>query len=286
MKPVARRAAAGWVRNRFGFSERRACALAGIGRSSARSRPRPRPDEAGLRARVRQLAGERRRFGYRRLHALLRREGVAVNHKRVERLYREEGLAVRRRARKRVAGPGRGRTAAPTAPNEQWGIDFVGDALACGRRIRAFAGLDLFTREALAIEVDTSLPGERVVRVLERVACRHGQPRRLVLDNGPELAGLAVDRWAAARGVRLCFIDPGKPIQNAVVESFNGRFRDECLNEHWFVSLADARRIVEDWREDYNRARPHSALGYRSPEEFRTAFREAATGRLEAVGLS
>lgn len=276
----------GWVRQRFALSERRACALVGLGRSSARYRPRPRPDEAGLRVRLRQLAGERRRFGYRRLHALLRREGVVVNHKRVERLYRAEGLAVRHRARKRVARPGRGRVAAPAAPNEQWGVDFVSDALACGRRIRAFAVLDLFTREALAIEVDTSLPGERVVGVLERVACRRGRPQRLVLDNGPELAGLAVDRWAAARGVRLCFIAPGKPIQNAVVESFNGRFRDECLNEHWFSSLADARRIVEDWRADYNRARPHSALGYRPPEEFRAAFDEAAIGRPNAAGLS
>lgn len=286
MRPAARRAAAGWVQHRFGFSERRACALIGIGRSSARYRPRPRAGEAGLRARLRHLAGERRRFGYRRLHALLRREGVAVNHKRVERLYRDEGLAVRRRAGKRVARLGRGRTAAPAAPNEQWGVDFVSDALACGRRIRVFAVLDLFTREALAIEVDTSLPGERVVRVLERVASRFGRPQRLVLDNGPELAGLAVDRWATAGGVRLCFIDPGKPIQNAVVESFNGRFRDECLNEHWFLSLADARRIVEDWRADYNRTRPHSALGYRPPEEFRAAFDGAALAPQEAAGLS
>ena len=276
----------GWLRNRFAFSERRACALVGIGRSSLRYRPRPRANEAGLRARLRQLAGERPRFGYRRLHALLRREGVTVNHKRVARLYREEGLAVRRRARKRVARLERGRVAAPAAPNEHWGVDFVSDALTCGRRFRVFAVLDLFTREALAIEVDTSLPGERVVGVLERVAGRLGRPQRLVLDNGPEPAGLTLDRWATARGVRLCFIAPGKPIQNAVVESFNGRFRDECLNEHWFLSLADARRIVEDWRADYNRVRPHSALGYRPPEEFRAAFAEAATGRQEAGGLS
>jgi putative transposase len=222
-----------------------------------------------LRARLRQLASQRRCFGYRRLYVLLRREGVIVNHKRIERLYREEGLAVRRWRRKRIVAAGRGRIASPSRPNEQWGVDFLSDALAGGRRIRIFTVLDLFTREALAIEIDTSLPGERVVRVLERIVAQVGQPRHLVLDNGPELMGLAMDRWAAERGVCLRFIDAGKPVQNAIVESFHGRFREECLNEHWFVSLGDARAIIEDWRVDYNLVRPHSALAYRTPDEFR-----------------
>lgn len=286
MTPTARRAAVGRLRVRFGFSERRASAVVGIGRSSARYRPRPRGGEAGLRRRLQELAAERPRFGYRRLHVLLRREGVAVNHKRVERLYRLDGLAVRRRRRKRVARDGRGRPALPTGPNEQWAADFVGDALAWGRRIRLFAVVDVFTREALAIEVDTSLPGERVVQVLGRLVADRGRPQELVLDNGPELAGRALDCWAYKQGIRLHFIEPGKPIQNAVIESFNGRLRDECLNEHWFLSLADARRIVEGWREDYNRMRPHSALGYRPPEEFRLAFVEPVARPQELAGLS
>ncbi len=276
----------GRLRVRFGFSERRACAVAGIGRSTVRYRGRPRADEPRLRQRLRELAAERPRFGYRRLHILLRREGVAVNHKRVERLYREEGLAVRKRRRKRVARDGRGRPLPPTGPNEQWTLDFLSDALAWGRRIRLLTVEDVFTREALAIEVDTSLPGARVTHVLDRVVGQRGAPREIVLDNGPELTGKALDRWAYERGVRLRFIDPGKPVQNAFVESFHGRFRDECLNQHWFLSLVDARRIVEDWREDYNRSRPHSALGYRPPEEFRLAFDEAAIKRQELVGLS
>jgi putative transposase len=228
----------------------------------------------------------RPRFGYRRLHVLLRREGVIINHKRVERLYREEGLAVRRQRRKRVARDGRGRAAPPVRPNQQWGVDFISDALTWGRRIRLFTVVDVFTREALAIEVDTSLPGGRVVRVLERLATERGVPDEIILDNGPELAGKVVDQWAYERGVWLRFIEPGKPIQNAFVESFQGRLRDECLDRHWFLGLDDARRTVESWRQDYNRSRPHSALGYRSPEEFRLGFDTAAIRQREWVGLS
>jgi putative transposase len=285
VRPAQRRAAVLWAQARYGLSERRACRLVGIGRSTLRYRGR-RGGEEQLRRRLRELAAERPRFGYRRLHALLRREGVVVNHKRVERLYREEGLSVRRRKRKRVARDGRGRAALPGRPNQQWGIDFVSDALAWGRRIRLFTVVDVFTREALAIEVDTSLPGERVVRVLERLAAERGAPGEIVLDNGPELAGKALDQWAYERGVWLRFIEPGKPVQNAFVESFHGRLRDECLDRHWFLGLADARRTVEAWRQDYNRVRPHSALGYRAPEEFRFDFDRATITRQELVGLS
>ena len=228
----------------------------------------------------------RPRFGYRRLHVLLRREGVIVNHKRIERLYREDGLAVRRRRRKRVARDGRGQAAVPGRPNQQWGVDFISDALAWGRRIRLFTVVDVFTREALALEVDTSLPGGRVVRVLERLVAERGAPDEIVLDNGPELAGKALDQWAYERGVWLRFIEPGKPVQNAFVESFQGRLRDECLDRHWFVGLNDARHTIEAWRQDYNQSRPHSALGYRPPEEFRRVFEETAIRRYELVGLS
>lgn len=274
------------LEERFAVSERRACGLVGIGRSTLRYQGRGREDEAWLRQRLRDLANERPRFGYRRLHSLLLREGVRVNHKRVERLYRDEGLAVRRRKRKRTAWGVRGPVCPATAPDDQWGLDFLSDALAWGRRIRLLAVLDIFTREALAIEVDTSLPGERVVRALEQLAEARGVPEQIVLDNGPELAGRALDQWAYERGVRLRFIEPGKPVQNAFTESFNGRLRDECLNQHWFLNLADARRTVEAWRVDYNRSRPHSSLGYRTPEEFRRGLVGTLIMQEEPVGLS
>jgi putative transposase len=275
--PAQRRAAVTWLRERYRFSERRACRLVGMGRASARYRGQPATDEAALRGRLRELAAERPRFGYRRLHALLRREGIIVNHKRVERLYRAEDLAVRRRGRKRLARNGRGAAPAPQRPNERWGLDFMSDTLAAGRRLRLLCVLDLFTREALAIEVDVSLPGTRVVAVLERLTVARERPAELVLDNGPELTGRALDGWAAERGVQLRFIDPGKPSQNGFVESFNGRFRDECLDQTWFTSLADARSTVEAWRRDYNGHRPHSALGYKTPDEIRAACGAATT---------
>jgi putative transposase len=274
--PAQRRAAVGWLRARYAFSERRACRLVGVGRASARYRA-VRGDDAVVRARLRELAAERPRFGYRRLQALLRREGIVVNHKRVARLYREEDLAVRRRSRKRLAREGRGTVPAPSRPDERWGLDFMSDALAGGRRLRLLCVLDLFTREALAIEVDVSLPGTRVVAVLERLAASRDLPAELVLDNGPELTGRALDEWAVKGGVRLRFIDPGKPSQNGFVESFNGRFRDECLDRSWFTSLADARAVVEAWRRDYNGSRPHSALGYKTPDEIRAGFQATLT---------
>ncbi len=271
----------GHLRASWTLSERHACGLVGISRSSARYLGSGRNDEP-LRQRLRALAAERRRFGYRRLHVLLRREGLAVNHKRVYRIYREEGLSVRRRCRKRVARE-RCPARAPTGPDQRWSLDFVSDALSWGRKIRLLTIVDAFTRESLAIEVDTSLSGERVARVLDRVISERGAaPQEIVLDNGPELTSRALDRWAYERGVRLRFIEPGKPVQNCFVESFNGRLRDECLNEHWFLTLPDARRVVEEWRMDYNRDRPHSSLGNLSPEEFRTEF----TMRMAPAGLS
>ena len=275
-----------WVRGRYGLSERRVCALVGVGRSTARYRSRERPGDQAVRRRLGELATARPRFGYRRLHALLRREGVGVNHKRVERLYRADGLALRRRSRKKAARGGRARPAPPTRPNQRWAIDFLSDALARGRRIRILAVVDAYTREALAIEVDTALPGERVVRVLERLAAERGTPTELTLDNGPERTGRALGRWAEANGVGLRFIEPGKPAQNGIVESFNGRFRDECLDGHWFTDLTDARRTVDQWRLDYNGARPHSALGYRTPAEVRQEWEAAAPTRPADTGLS
>jgi len=268
--PAAKRSAARFLVEELGVSERRGCRLVGLWRSVKRHRSL-RGDDAELRVRLRELAAERPRFGYRRLHLLLRREGMRVNHKRVWRLYRAEGLKVRRRGRKRVRSVGRVERPAPTRANERWSLDFMSDALADGRRVRTLNVVDVYTRECLWIEVSPSIPGTRVVRVLERLRETRGAPEELTMDNGPELTCRAMDAWACAHGVALRFIDPGKPVQNAHVESFNGRFRDECLNLHWFVGVEDAREKIERWREDYNRARPHTSLGGATPEEFARA---------------
>ena len=265
----ARRAAVGFVKDSFELSQRRACRLIGISESSLRY-VSVRSD-GPLLERLRELALERSRFGYKRLHVLLRREGFLVNHKRVYRLYRREGLMVKRRKRKRVALP-RSPLPLPGGPNERWSMDFVTDTLADGRAIRTLNIVDDFTRECRAIEVDTSLPGLRVARVLERLRLQHGLPKTIVVDNGPEFSGRLLDAWAYQRAVKLHFIQPGKPIQNAFVESFNARFRDECLNEHWFMGLADARERIEDWRQDYNTRRPHRSLGQLAPEEYARRF--------------
>lgn len=239
----------------------------GIARSSCQYRPRPQKTD-GLVAKLREHAVQRPRFGYRRLHILLRRDGFCVNHKRVFRLYRAEGLAVRRRKRRKLASGLRVVLQPPTRANQIWAMDFMGDSLATGRMFRTFNVVDSYTRECLAIEVDSSLSGGRVTRVLDRVAGMRPPPQVIISDNGPEFTSRAFDAWAYEQGVKLHFIRPGKPIENALVESFNGKFRDECLNESWFVDLADARRKIESWRLDYNRARPHSALGNLSPEQF------------------
>ena len=247
---------------------RRACQVLKLAESTYRYRSR-RKEPEGLRARLLELAAERPRFGYRRLHLLLVREGWKVNHKRIQRMYREERLTVRRKRRKRVAQTARKPRVLPEGPNERWSMDFMADSLATGRGFRTLNVVDDSSRECVAIEVDSSLSGERVARVLDRVIERRGKPKSLVMDNGPEFAGRALDAWAYERGIQLDFIRPGKPIENCFVESFNGKFRDECLNQHWFVSLRDARLEIEAWRQDYNRVRPHSALGGLPPRLFR-----------------
>ena len=250
-------------------SERRACGLMVRHRSTCRYRRRCRIDNEKLRLRLHELAGQFRRHGYRRLHdRLVRREGWRVNVKRVWRLYRLEGLQVRRRKRKRCTAAPRVPLPAPTAANQVWSLDFMSDTLSSGRRFRTLNIVDDYTRECLAIQVDTSLGGARVVRVLERIVAERGRPRQIRTDNGPEFAGRALDQWCFAQGVEQHFISPGKPMQNGYIESFNGKFRDECLNESWFTSLDDARVTITAWQQYYNQERSHSALGYRTPEEF------------------
>jgi putative transposase len=256
------------VTKQYEMSERHACRLMGIARSTKRYRARGAERETQLRQRLRSLAMERPRFGYRRLGALLEREGQKANHKCIYRLYRAEGLVVRRRRRKRLL---RGTGVPATLPersNQRWSMDFVSDCTAAGRTIRALTLVDDYTRECLAIEVDTSLGGMRVRRVLERVLEKRGKPEVIVVDNGPEFRGRALAGWSEERRVRLQFIAPGKPMQNCFIESFNGRLREECLNANWFLTLADARRKIEAWREDYNEIRPHSSLGYLAPQQF------------------
>ena len=223
---------------------------------------------------MRELAGERMRFGSPRLHIMLKREGLVVNHKRTERLYREEGLALRRKRRRKGAAGARVIIPPPVRPNQRWSMDFVSDSTVTGRRFRALTIVDDYSRECPAIEVDTSLGGARVVGVLERLAETRELPEVITVDNGPEFAGRTMDEWAYRKGIRLNFIHPGKPVENALVESFNGRLRDECLNTNWFMSVRHAREIIEDWRVDYNEVRPHSSLNGRSPRE----YAEAAVG--------
>jgi putative transposase len=264
--PGAKRDAVAHAQRVFGVSERRACKVIGIARRVMRYVSQ-RPDDGHLRARLKALAAERRRFGYRRLGYLLAREGLRPNHKKLLRLYREEGLKVRRRGgRKRALGT-RAPLTVPQGPNQCWALDFVSDALTCGRRFRVLAVVDQFSRECVALVADTSLSGARVARELDAVIAIRGRPACIVSDNGTELTSMAILRWSQERGVAWHYIAPGKPQQNAFSESFNGRLRDECLNETLFTSLRHARMVLSTWRQDYNTVRPHSKLGGRAPAE-------------------
>ena len=227
-----------------------------------------KPDEEAIRKRLIKLAQTRRRFGCPRLHVMLRREGFMINHKRTERIYRQEGLALSIRRRKKMASLLRTEIPKPDYANHIWSMDFMRDNLASGRTIKVLSVVDEWTRKCFRIEVDTSINGVRVARVLSEIAQMEELPEVIIIDNGPEFISNALDAWAYQRGVKLTFIRPGKPVENAYIESFNGRLRDECLNENWFLTLEHARRIIEKWRIDYNTARPHSSLGYLTPEEF------------------
>jgi putative transposase len=262
-------------------SERRACRWLGFHRSAVRHTSRGGRDDAGLRGRLRELAEAHPRWGSPMLLWRLRQEGVRDNHKRIRRLYRLEGLAVRRQRRKRVAVP-RVPVRRAERPNEQWAMDFVRDTLSNGQAFRAFTLVDTCTRECLVIAVDVSLGAERVVGVLEQLGATRGLPTRIVCDNGPEFHSRALDAWAYQHQVHLQFIRPGKPVENAFIESFNGRLRDECLNQHWFLSLPDARRTIEAWRISYNTARPHRGLAGCTPLQFAENLQQEQPQRLSA----
>jgi putative transposase len=270
VKPAQKRAVVAYFRTGFEVSERRACRVAGVPRSTCRYRSQAQ-DQTALRLRLRDLAATRVRYGYRRLHILLRREGWRVNHKRVYRLYREEGLGIRvKRKKKRTSLP---RVTPPPAqrPQERWSMDFLTDSLADGRRFRVLTFVDNVSRVSPAIKVDFSLTGARVVAMLDELR-PGGVPERIAIDNGPEFISKALDAWAYRYGVQLEFSRLGKPTDNAFAESFNARFRDECLDQHWFASLEEARTTSEAWRVDYNTERPHRSLGQQTPTAWEAAW--------------
>lgn len=265
--PGARRDAVAHACVEHGVSQRRACEVLAVDRSSVRYRS-IREDDEPLREAMKAMAAERRRFGYRRIHIMLERQGIVMNMKKLRRLYREEKLQVRKRGgRKRALGTRRPMVL-PGRANERWSLDFVSDAFTDGRRFRALAIVDDYTRECLALVADTSLSGLRVARELDAIISRRGRPVTVVSDNGTELTSMAILRWCQETGVEWHYIAPGKPMQNAFVESFLGRFRDELLNETLFSSLAAARQAINEWKEDYNHYRPHSAIGNIPPAEY------------------
>ena len=267
MRPAEKRVAVNHAKQKHGLSALRACRLFDLSRSALYYHAKKRDDEK-LRDALKRVAAQRKRWGYRRLTVVLRREGFADNHKRVYRVYRELSLQVPKRRRRKTARWRGDKPVAPEHKGQRWSMDFVQDQVAGGRRFRTLNIVDDFTRECLGIEVATSLGGERVVRLLDRLVDYHGKPGRLLMDNGPEFTGKVLDRWAYENEVDLQFIEPGKPMQNGFAESFNGKFRDECLNDHWFLNLTEAREIIESWRHDYNHFRPHSSLNYQTPAEF------------------
>ena len=265
MELVALKAAIEQVQQEYAFSERRACRLMTMAVTTYRYRSL-RTDEP-LRTKLVELAREKPRFGYRRLQVLLQRSGEHVNHKRLHRVYREAGLAIRRKKRKHCVREGKP-LVMRTSANQEWALDFVHDAVECGRTIRVLSVVDAYTRECLALEVDTSFASRRVTRVLEAIVAERGQPLAIRCDNGPELTSRHFLAWCVERQIELVHIQPGKPTQNARIESFHGRLREECLSVSWFQNLFDARRKIAAWRKEYNEERPHSSLGYQTPREF------------------
>lgn len=261
------------MRGEYSASERRVCELMGVARTTFRYPIRR--DDSELRDRLLNLAREHPRYGYRRLHVLLRREEEVVNHKRVQRVYREMGLSVKRTRRKHLARVFQPRPPL-TRPNQEWSIDFASDVTACGRRLRVLSVIDSFTRQSLSLEVDSSFPSRRVTRVLKTAMERFGRPQSIRCDNGSELCSRHFLAWAIEEKIDVVHIRPGKPVENAYVESFHGRLRDECLNVSWFWNIFDARRKIAAWQREYNDKRPHSALGYRTPDEFARQWRAAS----------
>ena len=264
---------------RLGLSARRACKLIGLSRNTLRYEAMPDKDKE-LRERLKELAEQRRRSGCQLFHAIAKREGLVINHKRTERIYKEAGLALKIRRRKKRASCARVEIPRAEKRNELWGLDFLHDSMGQGRKLKILPILDTHSKECHRIEVDRSIGGQRVTSVLSEVASIHGLSENIVIDNGPEFISNVMDEWAYTREVTLHFIRPGKPVDNAFMESFNARLREECLNLNWFRSIEHARRVIEEWRIDYNETRPHSSLGFLTPKEFAQKEEEDFTGKL------
>ena len=271
MRPASKRSVVGHLMEAHSLSRRRSCRLVNFSRSTFYYVSRRSGNEK-IRDRLKELSEAHRRFGYLRLHYLLRKEGLVINKKRTYRIYREEKLQIRKRKGKKRNRHQRIPLKPATSMNQRWSLDFMSDSLHTSRRFRTLNIVDDFNRGCLGILVDTGISGIRMSRFLDDLGERYGFPEEIVLDNGPECTSKAMFLWSKKTGVKLSFIQPGKPTQNAIVESFNGKFRDECLNEHWFLSLEEARTIIEKWRIYYNEERPHSALEYKTPNEFAKAF--------------
>ena len=271
VRPAQRRELVCWAETAFALSERRACRAVGAARSSQRYLSTKAP-QAPLRSRIRELAASRVRAGYRQIHVLLRREGWGVNHKRTYRLYSEEGLTLKpRRPRRHRSASTRLAREAPTAPNEQWAMDFMHDTLSDGRSIRVLTAIDLYSRECLALVASKKFSGGSVAEFLTTVASQRGKfPQKIRVDNGTEFTSRSLDHWAYWNRVTLDFSRPGKPSDNAFIESFNASVRRECLSQHWFIDLRDAQRTLNEWKQDYNNVRPHSALNNTPPALYRT----------------
>ena len=256
-----------FLRVGYQIGTRKACELIRLNRATYYYQSQAK-DQSALRMRLRDLAASRVRYGYRRLHVLLLREGWSVNHKRIYRLYRQEGLSLRRKKAKKRVSSVRVVGAPASAPNQRWSMDFMSDRLLDGRRYRVLTLVDHFSRVSPALEAAFSFPGSQVVAVLERVTVLQGVPQELYVDNGPEFISKALDAWAHQKGVKLCFSRPGKPTDNAFIESFNGKLRAECLDQHWFASVAEAQQRLDIHRKEHNTERPHSALNFQTPEQF------------------
>ncbi len=264
--PANRKPVVTYLKEHYALSERRACELATVSRTGYRHQGEP-PNDRTLRERLDALARQYPRYGYLMLHSLLKAEGLVINRKRTYRLYKEAGLQVRTKKRKKLTRPAAVMTT-PVAPNLRWSMDFVSDQLSCGRRFRILNVVDDHSREVVGQLVRFSITGQQVARFLDQLADSRGLPDEIVCDNGTEFTCKAMFFWSQERGTALRFIQPGKPTQNAFVESLNGKFRNECLNQHWFLDLAQADRVISEWRHHYNHIRPHSSLGYLSPVAF------------------
>ena len=282
MELVERKEEVRWLWGHFLVSQRRICELLNVAESSQRYVSRR--NDAVLRERLVAAAREKPRWGYRRLQIKLEQNGAHVNHKRIYRVYREAGLLIRRRRRKRLQRVGAAR-AVVNGPNQEWALDFVHDAAERGRKFRVLSVIDVYTRECLALEVDSSFASQRVTRELEKIVAERGVPEAIRCDNGPEFTSRHFLAWAIERNIDLVHIEPGRPVQNAHVESFHGKLRDECLNASWFGNLWDARRKIAAWKKEYNEERPHSALGYRTPAAFAAGLlRAESCGKDAALG--